>query len=118
MGVSGRYDFKGIKKYGAKGLIMAVSTIPYMSWVALPWASAFFDLGFQALANWLANKGLIILNITAIPIEGEWDQKRFDDAINAGLKEVEMAGPLTPAKMKEIDDKVIAAFRKFGNLNG
>lgn len=119
MGIAGKYDFKGIKKYGAKGLIAALASTTWGAWVALPWVSPFFDLAFQFLANWLANKGLVMLNIAAIAVDGEWTQKDFDSAIDNALNQVAIPGSkLTPDQMKAIDDKVIQAFKKFAIMSG
>ena len=115
MGITGRYDFKGIKKLGAKGLALALSSTPWGAWlVNTPFISTFTNLLLELIVNWLANEGLIILNIAAIQVSGEMDQKQFDDAMSEAFKIIEFPGAkLTPEQMKEIDDKVIEAFRKF-----
>lgn len=116
MGLTGKYDFKGIKKWGALGIESALSTVP--------WAAAIFKIPvigtiargtLELLVNWFANEGLLIINIGAIAIEGQWDQKGFDDAMNEALKKVQdTKGQLTDAQKKAIDDEVIKNFRKFG----
>lgn len=116
MGVTGKYDFKGIKKFGAKGLLSALGSTPFGALI-LKWGfGSSIEICFEWFANWLANKGLIVLNVAAIQIEGEWDQKAFDAAMDEALSQVK-SGLLTPQQQKEIDDKVIRAFRKFAMLS-
>lgn len=109
MGLSGKYNFKGIKDKGAAGLRLLFSSTTYLSWFnKIPLS----DLIFEFIANWLANKGLIILNVGAIYVNGELDQNALDKAIDEGLKKVETNLNLTPEQMKVIDDEVIKAARK------
>jgi len=117
MGFSGKYDFQGIKKFGGAGLRAAILTTPYLSWMGR--FGALTNLVTEFAANWLANRGLILLNVGAFYIGGEIDQKSLDSAIENGLKAVELSnGKLTPEKMKEIDDAIIKAADKalpYGN---
>ena len=42
MAISGKYDFKGIKKYGAAGLRVAFASSPYTAWInRLPAVNSF-----------------------------------------------------------------------------
>ena len=111
MGLSGKYDFKGIKKLGGAGLRAALLSTPYLAWLAkVPAVSNFIS---EFLANWLANKGLILLNVGAFYVNGELDQNALDSAIDEGLKKVEQSGgKLTPEQIKAIDDAVIKAADK------
>lgn len=111
---TGKYDFPGIKKAGAKGLSMLLATFSWGAWI-LKWGfGPLVDLLLMSLANYLANQGLVILNIGAIYVEGKFDQKAFDTAMNEGIKAVEEArGKLTPEQIKAIDDDVIKAADKF-----
>lgn len=110
MPISGKYNFKGIKEKGAGGLKLALLSSPYTSWVAkIPT----IDVLLEFVTNWMANKGLIVMNIGAIIVDGKVDQSLLDRSMEAGLKEVEMPGViLTPERMKEIDDEVIKAARR------
>lgn len=111
MGLSGKYDFKGIKKLGGAGLRAAIASTPQLAWM-LKFGSL-LDLFLELLANWLANKGLILLNVGAFYLEGKIDQAALDSAISEGLRRVELgAGKLTPDQIKEIDDAVISAADK------
>lgn len=118
MPLTGKYDFKGIKKWGAKGLFLALSTIPVVGlWLKrIPVLGEILELALEELSNFLANKGLIVINVGAIIVEGKFDQIGFDKAIEDGLNKIRTVGrdKLTPAQGKAIDDAVIAALDKFG----
>ena len=110
MALSGKYDFKGIKAKGAGGLKLALLSSPSTAWIA---KVPTIDTILEFVSNWMANKGLIIMNIGAIIVNGEVDQGILDRSIDAGLKEVEMPGSiLKPERIKEIDDAVRKAARK------
>lgn len=110
MGLTGKYDFPGISKLGAIGLKAAFASSPYTAWLLkLGPVSTFF---IELLANFLANKGLLILNLGAIYLNGEIDQRAFDNAMDEAFKKLQKPG-LTPQQKKDIDDEVIAAARRF-----
>lgn len=111
MGLSGKYNFKGIKEKGALGLKVLLAASPYTAWILKGGIVTDFILEF--FANWLANSGLMIMNIGAIYVNGEIDQALLDRAMDAALKAVEQSGEnLTPEQIKAIDDAVIEAARK------
>lgn len=111
MPITGKYNFKGIKEKGAAGLRLALSSTPQTAWLVKYPALTNFLL--EAFANWLANKGLIVMNIGAYYVEGKLDQKAFDEAMDKGILRVDAAGgTLTPEQIKEIDDAVIKAANK------
>lgn len=113
MPLGSKYDFVGLKKYGALALATALSSTPWGSWVVTTWGVRhIFDLLAEWAVNWAVNNGLMVINIAAINVEGKWDQAAFDRAMDDALGQVERGG-LTPAQIKEIDEKVIQAFRKF-----
>lgn len=113
MGLSGKYDFRGIKKLGAAGIRSALSSVPALA----PFVSSrLTDLVLEFLTNWLANKGLVILNVGGNYLEGELDQKAFDREMDDAIREITAAGgadALSPQRKKEIDDAVIRSARKF-----
>jgi hypothetical protein len=88
--------------------------LPYVG-AALRWGLRKpVEIILEGAVNWLANNGLIVLNVGAIAVEGDWDQKAFDSALEKSLAAVEnSAGKLTPAQVKAIDDEVIEAARDF-----
>lgn len=109
MGLSGKYDFKGIKEKGAAGLKLALLSSPYTAWAAK--VPALTDLILEFLCNWLANKNLIFLNIAHYYVDGKLDVAALEKTLDNGWARVD-AGGLTPDQMKEIDDAVINAARK------
>lgn len=115
MSITGKYDFKGIKKYGAQGIQLALSTTAWGAvLIKIPVVGTMINLALELVVNWLANKGLMVLNIAAIAVEGKFDQMSFDSAMDKALSQVEMTGRiLTPAQKKAIDDEVIKSFRNF-----
>lgn len=118
MGITGKYDFKGIKKYGAQGLLVALSSTAWGAFLMKWGFQGAFEISLQWLTNWLANQGLIVFNIGAMTVENEFDQKAFDREMNKALAEVELKNViLSPAQQKAIDDKVIEAFRKFAVIS-
>jgi hypothetical protein len=114
--VAGKYDFSGIKKAGAAALKAVLVTT---SWGAYIIASPFkplVDIVLKYLVEWLANKGLIIINLAVIYIDGKIDQKEFDKAMNEALEKIKTPN-MTEAEKELIDEKVRKAFREFARLN-
>lgn len=114
MALTGKYNFKGIKRLGAAGLRGALLSSPWTAWlIRVP---NFTNFVLEAISNWLANKGLVILNLGAIYIEGEFDQAAWDKAMDNALGEIQLKGgreKLTPEQIKEIDDEIIRKARRF-----
>lgn len=114
MPLSGKYDFKGIKKWGAVALKAALASTPYTAWVLK--GGVLTDMILEFIANWLANNGLVVFNLGFIYVDGEFDQKQFDSNLDAAFDEIRNKGgrdALTPEQKKAIDDEVINAARKF-----
>lgn len=114
MGLSGKYNFKGIKKLNAAALRAAIGSSPATAWL-LKFGSV-GNLFLEFVGNWAANTGLVLFNTGAILVEGELDQKAFDKAMNEAIDEITIKGgrdKLTAAQKKAIDDEVIKAARKF-----
>ena len=118
MGITGKYSFPGIQKAGVAAIKAILATT---AWGAAIIASPFYkilepieDYLLGWIINWLANKGLIVLNLGAIVVNGEVDQALFDKALDDGLKLVEQGrDKISVVKGKEIDDEVITAARRF-----
>lgn len=118
MASSGKYNFQGIKKLGAAGLRLALASSPYTAWTLKFGSITSFFL--EWFSNWLANNGLMILNTGADYINGEFDQKRFDEAMDTAVSDIQKKGGrenLTAEEKKAIDDEVIKAARKFVIIN-
>lgn len=122
MGLTGKYDFKNIKRLGAAGIRTALLASPYTAWMSkYNVISDLFDLIWEGITNWMANQGLIVLNIGAIFVEGELDQHQLDSQMDNALSEITEKGgrdKLTPEQKKAIDDEVIKAARKFIVIGG
>lgn len=113
MGLTGKYDFKGIQKAGRLGIKAFIAST---GWGAKLIASPFvkvLDLLIEWVTNWLANRGLIILNLGSIYISGEFNQSAFDKALDEGLKKVESNPGLSEKQKEIIDNEVKKAARKF-----
>lgn len=110
MPISGKYDFKGIKKTGRLALKAALATNPSTAWLSK--GGAIIDLVLEFGLNWLANKGLVLMNVSVYYVGGKLDKDALDKAIGAGIDVVDSGKVLTPEQMKEIDDAVIKAADK------
>lgn len=111
---AGKYDFPGIEKLGAAGLRGALLATPALAFLAK--GGIVSDFLLKLFVNWCANNGLVLLNIGAIIVEGEWDQDGFDNAMDQAVEKITQGGgvkKLTPEQIKAIDDEVIKAARKF-----
>lgn len=106
MALTGKYNFEGLKKLGAAALSSALAGTPL---VKFPSVANFI---FEMFTNWLANKGLIVMNVGAYYVNGKLDVKGLTDAMVRGYEAVESGIELTPEQMKQIDDDVIEAARK------
>lgn len=117
MPLSGKYDFRGIKTMGAKGILLALSTspvtAPYFLWIKRLHLDEVLEIILEFVVNWAANNGLVLLNLGAIYVEGHFDQKAFDAAIEDALSEVKLGRKLSIDEVRAIDAKVIAAARRF-----
>lgn len=112
---TGKYDFPGIRKAGAAALKAVILST---GWGATIIASPFAPLLNQILeylSEYLANKGLLIINLGAIYVDGEFDQSHFDHAMSEAIEKAKVPG-LSEQKKKEIDDAVIKAFRNFARV--
>jgi hypothetical protein len=109
---TGKYDFPGIRKAGAKALASILSATKWGAWILASPLKGLFNIGIEFIAEYMTNKGLIVLNVGAIYANGVFDQKAFDKALDEGLKKVE-AGGLTPQQKKAIDDEVMRSARRF-----
>lgn len=114
MGLTGKYNFKGIKSASALTVFTAFAASPFLSWTTNGLVGRLTILLLEAGCNWLANKGLVILNVGHDYLKGHIDQAGLESAMKAAIKRVhETKTKLTPEEVKAIDDEVIAAFDKF-----
>lgn len=118
MGLTGKYNFPGIQKAGAAAIKAALASTTWgAAFIASVWFKVFQPVEDRLLddaINYLANQGLIVLNLGAIIVNGKVDQVLFDRALDEGLKRVELGrDKLTAEQGKAIDDDTIAAARRF-----
>lgn len=110
-----KYDFPGIKKAGAAAIAAVLSSTGWgSSLLAGPFKKVTIKL-IEVLVGYLASKGLLIINLGAIYVEGEIDQSRFDKAMDSALEAIRLKN-LTPEQIKALDDEVIKAFRNFARV--
>lgn len=113
MGITGRYNFPGIQKAASVGINLLLAATTWGAWlIASPFMPA-VKIVEDFVVNWLANHGLIVLNIGVNIVDGVLDQAAMDKALDAGIKRV-MQGrdKITPAEGKAIDEKVRESFDK------
>lgn len=117
MGITGRYDFKGIQKAARVAIDAVLATTTWGIWLAKSAFAPAIGVIEDFIVNWLANHGLIIINVGLNIVDGVVDQKRMDAALDAGIKRV-MQGrdKITPAEGKKIDDDVRKAFDENADL--
>lgn len=111
MGITGRYDFKGIQKAVGVAIDALLAATTWGAWILASPFRPVVTLTENMLTNFLANRGLILLNIGAIIVDGEIDQTRLDSALDAGIKRVQQGrDKITPAEGAKIDADVVKAF--------
>lgn len=117
MGLSGRYNFTGIQKATGRLIDALLAGTAWGAWLlASPFKPVINYLRDFAV-NWMANNGLIVLNIGVNIVDGVLDQKALDKALDDGIRRV-MQGrdTITEDEGKAIDDKVRKAFDENADL--
>lgn len=92
-------------KMGAARVIALAGLSGSLGWIAA--------IVLERLFNWLANKGIMLLNVAAINFDTNMDQKAFENAIEQAYKDLAGKKNLTKEELDAIDNKVIAAFDEF-----
>ncbi len=111
-----KHKFKGIGKAGALLMFAGLAASPFAVITNGIAGKITFWL-LEQLSMWMADKGLIILNIGAAKINTLSEQQDFDGSFEQAFKEIhENNDRLTDEQKKAIDDKVISAFRKFATF--
>lgn len=118
MGLTGRYDFKGIQK-AARLIINGV--ISGTGWGAALLAGPFKPLVIMfenAMTNWLTNRGLIIINIGAVLVNGVVNQVKLDNALDSAFEKLKVGrDKITPQAGAKIDEETDAAFDQFADVH-
>lgn len=111
MGITGRYDFTGIQKAVSVGINAFLATTSWGVWLLASPFKIVLTTAENLAVNWLTNRGLIILNIGAIAIDGKVDQAKLDSALNDAFTKLQIGrANITPAQGAAIDQEVSNAF--------
>lgn len=107
-----KHDFDGIAGAGASLVFNALrgSGASFLTW-GIFGSITFFVL--KKLFNFLANQGLVILNLGADLVSTQVEKHKFDKALEEAIEKVKNKQNLTKEEMDAIDEPVRAAFRKF-----
>ncbi len=112
---TGKYNFPGIRKAGAQALNLVLAGTGWGAWLLASPFKPLLEVTEEFLVEWLTNRGLLIIDVTASYVNGQIDQARFDQAFQAAIDRAKTPG-LTAAQRKVIDDQVIVAFRRFARI--
>lgn len=66
--------------------------------------------------NWMANKGLMLLNFGAVDFTVPRERKAFEAALEAAIKFMENTKIVSTEKIKELDDEVILHYDRFATI--
>lgn len=113
---TGKYNFPGIRKAGAVAIKAALASSVVGGLLKGPFGGT-LNLLLEWAMEWLANRGVILLNIGAFKVNGHFDQQAFDKAMDAGLSQVESGEAISLEEMRVIDEKVKEAMRRFVPYN-
>lgn len=118
MGITGRYNFPGIQKAVRAAFTALAAGTTWGAWlIASPFAPAITAIE-NALINYLVNRGLIIIDIGAVMVNGVVKQDLLDNAIDAAITKLKVGrDKITPAQGAQIDADTTAAFDNFADVN-
>ncbi len=118
MGLTGRYDFKGIQKAVRRVIeLLAVSTT-WGAWlIASPFKPA-IDAIENLIINWLVNRGLIIIDIDLVMIDGKVNQSKLDSALDLAFEKLKVGrDKISPTEGAKIDAETTEAFDQFADVH-
>lgn len=108
-----KYDLPGFGKVQALLVFTAMASGPLAFLTTGIPGKIVFPL-LELAGEWLASKGLVLLNIGAEKVETLIEENAYDGSFEKAFEAINAKrGKLTDAEKKSIDDKVIAAARKF-----
>lgn len=111
---STKHDFKGIGKASALMVMTAFAGNPATLFLSQGIAGRIINYGLTILFSRLASLGLVVLNVGVVTVETLAEAKEFDGSFDEAFAIINKKGKgLTDEEIKAIDNKVIAAFRKF-----
>lgn len=112
---TGKYNFPGIRRAGSVAFKALIAGTGWGAWIIASPFRPILDYAVEWVSEWLANRGLLILNLGAIWVDGKIDQSRFDEAMDEALEKAKIPG-LTIEEKRAIDAKVKDAFREFARI--
>ena len=115
-----KYHFEGIGEAGAATIIAGLSANPNTIFLTKGFVGKIIFFLLKRFCMFLADKGLIVMNLGAAKVQTIADKGTFDGSWDTAEKLIEgirnEGRELTDEEIKEIDQQVIDAFRKFANF--
>jgi hypothetical protein len=117
LGLTGRYDFKGIQKAGERLIDALLAGTGWGAWLlASPFMPAIRVIE-GLLINYLTNRGLIIIDVAAVIVNGKIDEARLTSALNSAFEKLKVGrDKITPAEGAKIDAETTEAFDEFADV--
>lgn len=118
MGLTGRYNFPGIQKAVRKAVDVLIAGTTWGAWIiASPFKPA-IDAVEDLLINYLTNRGLIVINVGDVMVEGKINQIKLDNALDSAFEKLKVGrDKITPEEGAKIDAETDAAFDQFADVN-
>lgn len=118
MGLTGRYNFPGIQKAVRAAITVLAASTTWGAWlIASPFQPVIAALEDLAI-NWLVNRGLIIIDVGAVMIEGKINQEKLDSALDAAFTRLQVGrDKISPEEGAKIDAETTQAFDQFADVN-
>lgn len=115
-----KHKLSGIGEASAALVLAALSSNPATAALAVGFMGKIIYFLMSKIMTYLASSGLVLMNIGAERLSTAIDKAKFDGSFESAerlIDEIRRSGKdLTPNEIKEIDDRVIESFRKFGKL--
>lgn len=113
---TGKFDLPGIRDKGAQAIKAALLKTGFgVAVYGGPFAKL-FNFAVEQIIEYLANRGIVILNLGVIKIDEKVDPALLMKALEEGLLKAEKPG-LTEAEGKALDEQVKKAFRRAVRYN-
>lgn len=114
------YKFTGIGEASASVILAVLMSNPATAYLATGLMGKITFFICKIFSMWLASIGLIVMNVGEAKLATIIDAGKFDDSWDTAenlIKKIRDTGrDLTPEEIKEIDDAVIVAFKKFATF--
>lgn len=118
MGLTGRYDFPGIQKAVRRSIELLAASTTFGAWLIASPFKPVIDAIENLIINWLVNRGLIIIDIGAVMVEGKVNQSKLDAALDAAFEKMKVGrDKITPEEGAKIDAETTQAFDQFADVN-